>query len=1123
MNFLQNNNNRKSYQKLLNPSLSSKNFLVNINTFDDNNPFGYKNYEEKLKNFLQDIKTNKIKYNLLKVLFEYEDNFKLVCDIYQKYIKSKLEMEILNFYLKSLSNFISLIHSDEPMSQLDNTLNTINKYLRVKTYYKNKILFRIGDIGTKYYILLKGKAIILVPRKLIKSMTFEEYRNHLNMLYIFGEDYLLEKTIHSNIQSCDIAYSEIDNNDNKILRNIYNKNYTCPFQKYMRIINGEEHVYIENFYENYSYDNYNDKTNTSNEINNEEKNEKDTFSDNNSIQNKKIIKNPKKNKYYKILKYFNDNFELIQNDKEINSIDSINDNLESINESNDKEGKKKERGEDDENDSFYLIKQKLKMNLKNRKNIDGENKDNENGFNIGIPKELLKEDKINNPNHKHKYDGGELPTFFTRDKKEYKYYEEEEDSKEEENDKKKKNLKKRTDYFYNHVLNLRRYLFIIGYEIVSIIYPGMSFGEISLLTEKHKRTSTIFIDEDSKIGRLNLGEYNITIKSVRAKMRTDSINFLLGTKLFGDINYLYFLNKYWIYFQCKKIQKNEFLFNIGEQNESIYIIYDGEIKLSSYIDKENIDDLINAIEYNEMKKKNYYIKKISKNKNIDNHSSSIFKRKQKYCLMIGKKGDILGLDDIINYKNNKYICEGVVTTDYLSYYEINKSIIFNQISNIKTINSPLNDFFNIDNIYNIIKAKQDFMIKKLKNIKMTIEQRFKFFYDDNNSSDNNKKKIKKNKLNKKEENKNIKLNKNKKSLSLYNFIDKKTKMNENLNSKNKNSSFFSNEKIKENINLNSSHDKLNKKDISQNIKKITTSNKANTNNSLTSDFTNLPKTSYNTPQFKNIISLKLKRNNTNLNNIINENNDIKTNINIKFEFNNIFNNNSNNKSNKSVGDNSKINFEEIECGKKTKLNYNACTPYEFPRIDNENKFIKNNLNSLKKNKILKFLFLNDNNQKYKLFKYYSIKKNNLLNNYFISTMKSNSFRNNFFFENDSIDKNTYRNKNIKSTNSENKKLNNQKEKNSYRTFRFNQNLKNDKGLDIIINNYPNSKSSLNKNIQANMNPDKKKFSPIFFKKYKKKYLMKNFYFLLNSENKKKRLKINPNLLPNIEKSKSKNK
>ena len=110
----------------------------------------------------------------------------------------------------------------------------------------------------------------------------------------------------------------------------------------------------------------------------------------------------------------------------------------------------------------------------------------------------------------------------------------------------------------------------------------MNFGEISLLKENHLQTNTLFIAEDSQIGKLNINEYNITVKTVRTKIRTNSINFLLSTKLFGNISYNYFLNKYWIYFQCKKIQKGEFLFKIGEECENLYIINNGESIFQQY-------------------------------------------------------------------------------------------------------------------------------------------------------------------------------------------------------------------------------------------------------------------------------------------------------------------------------------------------------------------------------------------------------------------------------------------------------------------------------------------------------------------------------------------------------------
>ena len=77
----------KRSSSIYKPSTSSKNVTINSLI---NNISNHKIYEQKLKSFLEDIKANKIQYNLLKILFEYEDNFKLVCDIYQKFIKSKL-------------------------------------------------------------------------------------------------------------------------------------------------------------------------------------------------------------------------------------------------------------------------------------------------------------------------------------------------------------------------------------------------------------------------------------------------------------------------------------------------------------------------------------------------------------------------------------------------------------------------------------------------------------------------------------------------------------------------------------------------------------------------------------------------------------------------------------------------------------------------------------------------------------------------------------------------------------------------------------------------------------------------------------------------------------------------
>ena len=727
-----------------------------------------------------------------------------------------------------------------------------------------------------------------------------------------------------------------------------------------------------------------------------------------------------------------------------------------------------------------------------------------------------------------------LPTFFARNKKIYKFYEEDEkdDSKDEEQERRKIILNKNNyQYFhYNRVLNIRRNLFLVGYENVGVIYPGMSFGEISLLNEKHKRTCTIFVDEESQMGKLNLNEYNFTIKTARAKMRTDSINFLLNTKLFGNISYLYFLNKYWVYFQCKKIQKGDFLFKIGDHCDSIYIVYNGEIKVSSYIDKENIDDLINGIKNNREKTNIYYINKYNKIINTNSYSS-IFERKQKYCLMIGKKGDILGLNDIVNYKNNKFLCEGEVITNYLSYYEIKKTIIFNQISSHLNNNEVINDTLNIENIYNIIKTKQDFMVNKLLNIKNTIEQRYKFFNEENDLNESNKKIKNKNNLNKLDGN--IKITLNKKSLSLYSINERKVKINKNIKNNHNdkqslNWSFLKNQKIIENINnLFENQNSSSQNKLSQDKKKIPLLNKTTKNDSNSHIF-NFSKTTKNSLNNKTLIDLNLKSSTKKSNDITNlPKKETKIKRNVLLEINK---NSNNSVSNKSVGTNKN---DENEDSKRTQLIYNPCKPYEFPRIHDGNNIMISNWNLFKKNKILKFLFLNENSQRTKLFKYYKIKKNCMINNYFLNTIKNNSFKKNKILEYNSIEslksrnKSDYNNDLINNIYSEQKRTQNKNEKKLLNSF--NLNINSDKGIDIIINNnsiskrnesLKNNHSINNKKVQVNLSPIKKEYMTNSINKFKKNFSMKNFFISLNNKYRKKRLKISTNMHPIIEKSKN---
>ena len=1116
---------KRNYSKtnlLSYPVRNKTNSSTSLNDLENNNNPNYKIYEEKLKKFVEEIKTNKIKYNALKIVFEYEDNFKLVLDIYKKHKKSKLELEILSLFLKSLVNFISLIHSNEPISQLDVTLDTVNRYLKVKTFEKNQIVYRIGDFGAKYYIILKGKAYTLVPRKFVKSMTFDEYRNHLILLYIFGEDYLLEQTMHNNAKSCDISYSDIDNITNRNLKQIYKNNYSCNYEKYIRIINGDEHIMIGNNINDYISEDDEEKDIIQNQnINNIERNT--TFKVN-------------KDKNRKIFKFFKKIFIYHDIKKEMKIKDSFNLQNESINENNYKEDN--QLFIESENSLYFkqILKDKVKYKrIKDIENLDLKQIEEINSFNIGVPQQLLIKDK--NITSQVKYDGGELPTFFgdninNKEMKEKNY-----NFLEEENKiyKIKNNLTKSKDPNFNLVLNKKRNLIIVGYTRIGVLLSGMNFGEISLLKENHLQTNTLFIAEDSQIGKLNINEYNITVKAVRTKIRTNSINFLLSTKLFGNISYNYFLNKYWIYFQCKKIQKGEFLFKIGEECENLYIIYNGEIKLNSYIDKENIDDLINGLK----KEKNKPIKyKIHNSQNNNSNNNSIFERIQKFCLMIGKKGDILGLSDIINYQTNKFICEGEVISDQLSYYEINKNIIFGKISTINNNNntSSSNTTFNIENIENIIKTKEEFMINRLNDIKMAIEQRTKYLNSDgSNSVENNKIINKKNKIIK-EGIKNYKLNKNRKSLTLNEYDGYSTNHNnyQTINSNSKqifSMNYLEFEKIKESLNKIKMQQKINQRKLSENNDKSLIINKtiadcfSKGNNQLNLKLKN-------NIEFKNTIKL----NSSNLSKDVNHSGKENT-IKLEKDFNLV--NNSNNK-NCITFDNSKNINDEGKNHNYKKINYyKMCKPYEFPKIQNE----KNNYNwdSFRKIKILKFLFLNDENLKYKLFKYNKTKKQISNQNYFINTLKRNTIKNinNNFFNSENIenDLSYKKNKNnfINNINTENTIINMKKnEKNQIKPIKLNLKIgnrnSNHLGDNINLNQNSYKASSLNKknktsidnsfinkNNQLNITFIKNRNNSPFFNKYKGNSLLNNFYFSLGNKNNINKMKNTKNKFPYIEK------
>ena len=56
---------------------------------------------------------------------------------------------------------------------------------------------------------------------------------------------------------------------------------------------------------------------------------------------------------------------------------------------------------------------------------------------------------------------------------------------------------------------------IMGYFKVTDLTQGNSFGEIALIEQKHKRTASIYVTEDSFFGRLSANDYKKTMKKIQ--------------------------------------------------------------------------------------------------------------------------------------------------------------------------------------------------------------------------------------------------------------------------------------------------------------------------------------------------------------------------------------------------------------------------------------------------------------------------------------------------------------------------------------------------------------------------------------------------------------------------------
>ena len=217
-------------------SISVKSLKVNENLNDDNNnnkekifmnlypsivndfspKFNY--YQSKFSNFTKIKRKNKRlttneekeKENLL----DKDGTYKINDFFLDLIIKERCPLNKKKVYL-TISKYIKnsfLFEKIEKENQTDNNETPENLCLTIAQnmsyieYKKYKSIYKVGDIGDKLYLIIKGKVNMYKPVKIKCKMSFKDYLLYCLLLNKYKEEYLLNKMLMTYVKTIPIMF-----------------------------------------------------------------------------------------------------------------------------------------------------------------------------------------------------------------------------------------------------------------------------------------------------------------------------------------------------------------------------------------------------------------------------------------------------------------------------------------------------------------------------------------------------------------------------------------------------------------------------------------------------------------------------------------------------------------------------------------------------------------------------------------------------------------------------------------------------------------------------------------------------------------------------------------------------
>lgn len=174
-------------------------------------------YESDMMNIVGYIKSNP-HITLPELALPEEKLFNLVMYLMRKPIKNHYELHVIRLYLYTLPNFIGIL-SNKVIDDFNEILTRIAYYIQCECLDKDSVLFRVGDKGDKFYILLSGKLAILVAKDVRMRMDEHDYVKHLLKLKSVGENEIMIKTIQVNRHIYPVDEDNIEEYLNSLVEN----------------------------------------------------------------------------------------------------------------------------------------------------------------------------------------------------------------------------------------------------------------------------------------------------------------------------------------------------------------------------------------------------------------------------------------------------------------------------------------------------------------------------------------------------------------------------------------------------------------------------------------------------------------------------------------------------------------------------------------------------------------------------------------------------------------------------------------------------------------------------------------------------------------------------------------